>query len=85
MRSFHGQRGIWFFKNGVFSSSIFLPTVPVQWHIAGAGDFRGDGNAGLVWQNTSTGERGIWLMKNGVLTSSMNLPMMPLTWSIADH
>ena len=50
-----------------------------------AGDFGGDGNAGLVWQNTSTGERGIWFMKNGGLTSSINLPMVPLTWSIVDH
>jgi hypothetical protein len=36
-----GERAIWFLKNGVFSGSIYLPTIPVQWHIAGAGDFNG--------------------------------------------
>jgi hypothetical protein len=78
-----GQRGIWLLKNGVYSSSINLPTVPVQWHIAGVGDFNGDGNADLVWENTSTGERGIWLLKNGVYSSSINLPTVPVQWHIA--
>jgi hypothetical protein len=72
-------------KNGVYSSTIDLPTVPVEWHIAGAGDFSGDGNAGLVWQNTSTGQRGIWFLKDGVFSSSIDLPTVPLTWNIADH
>src|SRR6516165_2927332 len=78
-----GERAIWFLKNGAFSSSAFLPTMPVQWHIAGVGDFNGDGNADLVWENTTTGERAIWLMKNGVLSSSAFLPTMPVQWHIA--
>ena len=69
-----GQRAIWFLKNGVLSSSIYLPTVPVAWHIAGIGDFNGDGYADLVWENTSTGQRAIWFLKNGVLSSSIYLP-----------
>jgi hypothetical protein len=80
-----GQRSIWSMKNGVVDSIIKLPTVPVQWHIAGAGDFSGNGYAGLVWENTGTGERSIWFMKNGVVTSTLNLPMIPLTWKIVDH
>ena len=28
-----GQRAIWFIKNGVYSSSFYLPTVPVVWKI----------------------------------------------------
>jgi FG-GAP-like repeat len=78
-----GQRAIWFLKNGVFSSSILLPTVPVQWHIVGVGDFKGDGNADLVWENSSTVQRAIWFMKNGVLTSSIFLPKIPVQWHIA--
>jgi len=77
-----GQHAIWFLKNGVISSSIDLPTVPVQWHIAGVGDFNGDGNAGLVWENTSTGQRGIWLLKNGGFSSSIDLPTVPVQWHI---
>jgi hypothetical protein len=57
-----GQRAIWLLQNGVFSgSTINLSTVPVGWHIAGAGDFNGDGFADLVWENTVIGERAIWL------------------------
>jgi hypothetical protein len=69
-----GQRAIWFLKSGVFSSGISLPTVPVEWYIVGVGDFNGDGNADLVWENRSTGQRAIWFMKNGVLTSTIKLP-----------
>jgi hypothetical protein len=63
---------------------INLPTVAVQWNIAGAGDFNGDRNADLVWENTSTGQRAIWFLKNGVLSSSINLPIVALQWRIAD-
>jgi hypothetical protein len=72
-------------KNGVLSSSTYLPTVSVQWHVAGVGDFNGDGNADLVWENTSTGQRAIWFMKNGVLSSSTYLPTVSVQWHIADH
>jgi kumamolisin len=78
-----GQRAIWFLKNGVPSSSINLPTMPVEWHIAGVGDFNGDGNADLVWENTTTGQRAIWFLKNGVYSSSIYLPTIPVEWHIA--
>jgi hypothetical protein len=70
-------------KDGVFSSSIDLPTVPVQWHIAGVGDFNGDGTDDLVWENTSTGKRRIWFFKNGAFSSSIDLPTVPVQWHIA--
>jgi len=72
-------------KIGVVSDVIGLPTIPVQWHIVGVGDFDGGGNADLVWENISTGQRSIWYMKNGVVTSTFTLPMTPLTWNIVDH
>jgi hypothetical protein len=50
-----------------------------------AWDFSGDGNAGLVWENTGTGQRAIRFMKNGVLTSTVKLPIVPLRWNIQDH
>jgi hypothetical protein len=62
---------------------INLPTVAVQWNIAGAGDFNGDGNADLVWENTSTGQRAIWFLKNGVLSSTLSLPTVGVQWRIA--
>jgi FG-GAP-like repeat len=77
-----GQRAIWFLKNGAVSSTTYLPTTPVQWHIAGVGDFAGDGNADLVWENTSTGQRAIWYLKNGVVSSTAYLPTLPVQWHI---
>jgi kumamolisin len=62
-----------------------VPTVALAWHIAGAGDFNGDGFADLVWENTTTGQRAVWFLGNGVLFSSINLPTTAVTWRIADH
>jgi hypothetical protein len=59
--------------------------LPIQWRIAGAGDFDSDGFADLVLENTSTGERAIWFLKNWVLTRSLYLPTAPLEWNIVDH
>jgi hypothetical protein len=70
-------------QSGVLASVVNLPTVPTQWHIAGAGDFLGTGQADLVWENTITGERAIWIMQNGVLASVINLPTVPTQWHIA--
>jgi hypothetical protein len=62
---------------------VNLPTVAVQWNIAGAGDFNRDGKADLVWENTSTGQRAIWLLNNGVRSNVFNLPTTPVEWRIA--
>jgi hypothetical protein len=62
---------------------VNLPTVAIQWNIAGAGDFNGDGDAGLVWENTITGQRAIWFLKNGVPSSALNLPTVATQWRIA--
>jgi kumamolisin len=78
-----GQRAIWFLNNGAWSSAVNLPTVPIQWRIAGVGDFNGDGNADLVLENTSTGQHAIWLLNNGVYSSSVNLPTVATQWRVA--
>ena len=39
------------------------------WHIVGAGDFNGDGDADILWQNTN-GQPAIWLM-NGTTPLSV--------------
>ena len=49
----------------------------------GIGDFKGDGNADLVWENTRTGEHSIWSMKNGAVDSIIKLPTVPVQWHIA--
>ena len=32
--------------------AVSLPTEPIDWSIAGTGDFNGDGKSDIVWQNT---------------------------------
>jgi hypothetical protein len=55
----------------------------MQWHIVGVGDFLGNGQSDLVWENASTGQHAIWLLDNGVLSSTINLPAVPIQWHIA--
>jgi FG-GAP repeat len=64
-------------KNRIHVGTLTLPTIPIAWRIAGVGDFNGDGNADLVWENTVTGQRAIWLLKNGVFSSGTNSPTVP--------
>src|SRR5260221_629901 len=78
-------KAIWFLKNGYLQRAIYLPTVSTQWHIAGVGDFLGNGQSDLVWQNTSTGQRAIWFMTNGYLQSTLNLPTVSTDWDIVEH
>jgi hypothetical protein len=67
-----GQHSIWILENGVFQYSISLLTVAAPWHLAGVGDFNGDGFADLVWENSVTGARVSWLLIDGVRSSTIN-------------
>ena len=60
--------------DGSADSIVNLPTVPIQWDIAGVGDFNGDGKSDILWQNGSTGQRSVWLMNGTVRNSIANLP-----------
>jgi hypothetical protein len=77
-----GAHVIWILDGGVYAYSIPLPTVANGWHLVGAGDFDGDGQADLVWENTNTGQRCIWLLKNGIYQTSYLLPTGSTAWHI---
>ena len=42
-----------------------------------------NGQAELVWQDTTTGARSIWVMHDAVPSFVVNLPMIPIEWKIA--
>jgi FG-GAP-like repeat len=50
---------------------------------ANRSDFNGDGQADILWQNSSTGDRVIWLMNGTTYAGQVNLPTIPTYWSIA--
>jgi FG-GAP-like repeat len=77
-----GERGIWLMNGSTVVNWAGLPTIPTDWHIAGAGDFNNDGHADIVWENTATGERGIWLMNGSAVVNWAGLPTIPTDWHI---
>jgi hypothetical protein len=74
--SANGERVIWLLKNGVQTTSINLPTLSPNWHIAGVGDILDNGQSDLVFENTATGQHTIWILKEGVFQSSITLPVV---------
>src|SRR2546430_1486512 len=65
----------------VLAGSVSLGTVATSWNIVGAADFNGDGQADILWQNSS-GARAIWLMNGTVHTGSVNLGTVATSWNI---
>jgi hypothetical protein len=76
-----GQREIWLMSKGVPTTSVNLPTVDPSWHIAGAGDFLGNGQSDLVWERTD-GEHLIWILDAGVPQYAINLPTVGGGWHV---
>ena len=77
-----GQRVIWLLVKGTYSSTILLPSVPTEWHIAAVGDFLGNGQSDLVWEDTVSGQHVIWILNDGVPQYSILLPTLSAGWHI---
>ena len=60
-----------------------LGAVPANWHIAGTGDFNGDGKSDILWRNDA-GTVAIWNMNDGTVLSGNSPGSMPADWHIAN-
>jgi FG-GAP-like repeat len=80
-QSVTGQRVIWFMKKGVLVSAASLGTVDPSWHIAAEGDFLGNGQSDLVWENTN-GQHLIWILAGGVPQYTISLPTVGGGWHV---
>lgn len=71
--------------NVLFSRYLTPDAADPSWKVRGSGDFNGDGEPDLVWQNISTGEVLCWFM-DGVLQFSagwFNPTAVDANWEIA--
>jgi FG-GAP-like repeat len=81
-----GDVGVWVLKGATIAQQVDLGPVPLNWTIAGIGDFDGNGSSDILWQDT-TGDVAIWLMETNPNTvkilSSKVLGTIPTQWSVA--
>jgi FG-GAP-like repeat len=68
-------------SKGVPVASASLGMVDPSWHIAGVGDFLGNGQSDLVWERAN-GQHLIWAMAGGVPQYSINLPTLSGGWHV---
>ena len=63
----------------------FIRSVPLQWQVAGVGDFTGDGLSDVLWRNVSSGENYLFPMNGTTILGSENYvrTVADLSWGIA--
>jgi hypothetical protein len=76
-----GRRIIWFMNEGVPVGTADLGAVDPSWHIAGIGDFLGNGQSDLVWERNN-GEHLIWILADGIPQYSISLPTLGGGWHV---
>ena len=53
--------------------------------IGGTGDFNGDGNTDILFQNSVSGARTIWLMNGTTPSSMVGLGTVDVHWEIENY
>jgi hypothetical protein len=63
-------------------SAVGLTPQPANMQIVGTGDFNGDGDADILWINTSTNAPTIWIMNGTSVVSMTTLAAPPPSWRL---
>lgn len=64
--------------------------IPLDWQIAGVGDFNGDGRDDLLWRNSVTGAVSNWLYAGGLgtgtflINDAVAMRQVPNNWNVVD-
>ena len=74
---------IWLLNGGQVTASIGLGITGTDWHIAGTGDFDGDGKGDILWRHDS-GVVAIWEMNGGQVKASLGVATVGTDWHIQD-
>jgi hypothetical protein len=78
-----GELYLWLMNGTTIAGGGIVGNVSSGWNVAGIGDFNADGDADILWRNSTTGQVYVWLM-NGTTIASMGSPGTPTSdWSIA--
>jgi len=80
-----GDRAAWVIGPGAqITQAVGLGNLSTAWHMAGFGDFNGDGYEDILWENTSDGTRAIWFLNGtGGVIAAVSLGVVPTQWNIA--
>ena len=81
-----GDVGVWLLKGTTIVQQVDLGPVPLNWTIAGIGDFDGNASSDILWVDTA-GDVGIWLMEIDpsqvkILSTKVLGTVPPTQWSI---
>jgi FG-GAP-like repeat/IPT/TIG domain len=81
-----GNLAIWIIGGAVISGAgsatgFGLGNVPTIWTVYGTGDMNGDGNADLLWRDTS-GDTAIWFMSGAGVAATVSFGNVPTNWTI---
>jgi subtilisin family serine protease len=81
-----GAVAVWYMTGtpAAFSSAAMIyPSAPLDWDIAGTGDFNGDGQTDILWRNKTSGAVAVWYMNGSILSSTALIYQgVDLDWEI---